>query len=159
MLAFGSSADHLHCVENCHKVGLTINIMQSHLKERSNGDCSRHEIERVISILDRIAVLMDSAVGVPGTRIRVGWDGLLGLLPGVGDLLTSAPLLYFLWIAFRFKMGTKVWIRLLVNQGIDFIVGSIPLIGDIFDVGFKSNRRNANLLIDELERLLPISKS
>lgn len=106
--------------------------------------------EATIERLERIAHLMDTAVSIPGTRIRVGWDSLIGLLPGVGDFLSSAPLLYYLWVAHRFKFGPKTWLRLIVNQGIDFLVGSVPLVGDLFDVGFKSNKRNADLLIDKL---------
>lgn len=110
----------------------------------------REDRETTIEQLERIAHLMDTALGIPGTRIRIGLDSLIGLLPGLGDLVTSLPLVYYLWVVYRYKLGARTGFKLLANQGIDFLVGSIPIAGDLFDVGFKSNKRNAALLVRQL---------
>ncbi len=108
---------------------------------------------RTIRSLERLSRLMDTEFRVPGTRVHFGLDGLLGLLPAAGDLLTTAPLIYYCWVAYRFGLDAKIWARLILNQGIDFIVGLVPLIGDLLDIGFKCNKRNADLLIQALKQL------
>ena len=117
------------------------------------GEMAREEERRqTIENLQRLSRLMDAEFRVPGTRIFFGLDGLLGLLPGVGDLLTTAPLAYYCWVAYRFGLGAGVWVRLIANQAIDFIAGLVPIVGDLLDIGFKCNVRNARLLIQALER-------
>ena len=105
-----------------------------------------------IAQLDRLAYRMDSLFRVPGTRIRVGLDSILGLVPGIGDALALAPAGYILWKARQHGAPRRTLARMAVNTGIDTVVGSIPLIGDLFDVGFKANRRNVALLREHLER-------
>jgi len=124
------------------------------MKERIESETLRRDtLERTISTLRRISDLMDNNFGVPGTKIRFGWDSIVGLIPVIGDFLAVSPLGYYLWVAYRFKLGWSVSIRIVLIQGVDFLVGSVPLLGDIFDVGFKSNQRNAKLLLKKLERL------
>lgn len=84
--------------------------------------------------------------------VRFGFDGLVGLIPGVGDLVTGALGLYLILEAHR--LGARRWtmVRMLINWGLDFSVGAIPVVGDIFDIAFKSNSRNIRLLIADLER-------
>ncbi len=117
-----------------------------------NEDAWEAERRRTIENLERMSRLMDAEFRVPGTGTRFGLDGLLGLLPGVGDLLTTAPLAYYCWVAHRFGLGAGVWARLIANQAVDFVAGLVPLVGDLHDIGFKCNLRNAALLIQELER-------
>lgn len=104
------------------------------------------EVERSLARLRRLTRLLDSAFGVPGTRFRIGWDGIVGLIPGVGDAIGLAPLAYYFFLARRHRLGFSVYLRLLANQGIDFLVGTIPVLGDLFDLAFKANLRNARLL-------------
>jgi len=102
--------------------------------------------------IDRWTHILDESFQIPGTNIRLGWDSLIGLIPGVGDLATSGLSAYLIFQAH--KAGASKWIlaRMLGNVGLDFVIGAIPLIGDTFDVFFKSNRRNARLLKKHLRK-------
>ena len=97
--------------------------------------------------LERLAWLMDRAFHIPGTRIRVGLDALLGLLPVGGDVLTGLVQAGLVLVALRhYKVPRIIAARMAANVLIDIAVGAIPLIGDLFDVGFKANTRNIQLL-------------
>ncbi len=102
--------------------------------------------------LERLADRMDSAFRIPGTRIRFGYDALLGLVPGVGDVAALAPAAYILKKSHGHGVPTSGLVRMAANIAIDVAIGSIPLIGDLFDVGFKANRRNVAHLRAHLER-------
>ncbi len=93
-----------------------------------------------------LARLLDSAVGIPGTRIRFGLDSLIGLVPGLGDLAGGALSGYIVLVAARAGVPPAVLSRMLLNLGVDALVGTIPLLGDVFDVGFRANTRNAALM-------------
>ena len=99
--------------------------------------------------LDRlrgIATVLDDAVRIPGTRIRFGLDALLGLLPGAGDAVTGAVAAYAIVLAARLGAPPVVIARMTMNVLIDVATGTIPVLGDIFDVGWKANRKNVQLL-------------
>ena len=105
--------------------------------------------------LDDVRVLarvLDSAVRVPGTNVRVGLDAVLGLVPIVGDVAGGVFASYVLVQAARLGAPPSVLMRMLVNVGIDGLVGTVPLVGDVFDVGWKSSPRNVALLERHLER-------
>ena len=102
--------------------------------------------------MERTARLMDSAFRIPGTRIRVGLDSIVGLVPGIGDTLALAPGAWIIGSAWSMGAPGHVLGRMAVNSGIDWIVGSIPLLGDLFDVGFKANLRNVALLREHFEK-------
>lgn len=113
---------------------------------------ARAEIER----LERLADLMDSRFYIPGTPLRFGLDSVLGLVPGVGDAATALPAAYLIHRAQQLGVPQPVLARMVANLGIDLVLGSIPLVGDLFDLGFKSNRKNVALLrrhVEEQERL------
>lgn len=110
------------------------------------------ERERELARLDRLAHLLDARFRLPGTGIRFGLDGLLGLIPGVGDVATTAPSAWMIVRGWQLGARRRVLVRMAGNTAIDFVVGSIPLVGDLFDVGFKANLRNAALLRGELLR-------
>jgi hypothetical protein len=84
--------------------------------------------------------------------VQFGFDGIIGLVPVVGDLFTGAMGLYLIFEARR--LGAKRWTmaRMLINWALDFGLGAIPIIGDIFDIAFKSNSKNLRLLIADLEK-------
>ena len=94
-----------------------------------------------------IARTMDDRYTVPGTRIRFGWDSIIGLLPGVGDVLTSAASLVIVHHAWRLGVPSIVLKRMIGNVCLDLAFGCIPILGDAFDLAWKANRRNA-ILID-----------
>ena len=83
---------------------------------------------------------------IPGTRRRIGLDGVVGLVPVVGDVLTAAVAFYPLAEGWRHGVPKRVLARMLGNLGLDVTIGAIPILGDLFDMRFKSNRRNVELL-------------
>jgi hypothetical protein len=93
-----------------------------------------------------IARLLDSAVGVPGTGIRFGLDALLGVVPGIGDLAGMVLSGYLVLLGARLGVSRAVLLRMLANVAIDTVGGTVPVIGDLFDVAWKSNMRNVTLL-------------
>lgn len=102
--------------------------------------------------IERVAGLLDSRFRIPGIGIRVGWDSILGLVPGLGDAVTTVPAGWMIWQAYQ--MGARKWTlaRMGVNAAIDLFVGGVPIIGDVFDVAFKSHKRNLALLQDDMQR-------
>ena len=114
----------------------------------SNGDRALHS--RRMAGVERLVWWLDSAFRIPGTRWRIGLDGLIGLIPGIGDAVSAA--MGAVVIAYAAVIGVRgtVIARMIRNLVIDTIVGAVPLLGDIFDVFWKSNRRNLDLLRREL---------
>jgi len=102
--------------------------------------------DRVPAWAERLVRFLDDGLVLPGTNFRVGFDALIGLIPGVGDLFTSATALSLVWLAIQRDLPKAVIARMLLNLGIDALVGAVPLIGDVFDMVFKANRRNLTLL-------------
>ncbi len=102
--------------------------------------------------LDALAKLLDSAFFVPGTNIRMGLDGIIGLVPVVGDLISGALSSYIIWEARR--LGASRWVlgRMVTNTLIDTTIGAIPLVGDAFDIVFRTNVKNLALLRKHLAR-------
>ncbi len=111
------------------------------LREMLNAD-ERQALDRA----DSIASWFDDRFTLPGTGFRFGFDGIIGLIPGVGDTVTGLLGLYFLQLAMRLKLGVGTQVRIVLNIIIDSIVGAIPLLGDLFDFGFKAHRKNNDLI-------------
>ena len=99
----------------------------------------------------KLSRLMDTAFRIPGTPFRIGWDPIIGLLPGLGDLIDTAFSAYLLFLASQFGLPKNVFGWMVFNIGLEAIVGSIPLIGDVFDAFYKSNIRNLALLEKHLQ--------
>ncbi len=97
------------------------------------------------SRLRRLAWLLDSSIRLPG-GFRIGADGLIGLVPGIGDLVGSALSSYIVVEAARLGAPASVLLRMLVNVALETVVGVIPVVGDLFDMAFKANQRNVALL-------------
>jgi hypothetical protein len=96
--------------------------------------------------LDLLCWLLDDLFRIPGLGWRVGLDALIGLVPGIGDALTTAASLYVLAAAVRYRVPRVTVLRMGLNLVIDFALGLIPVVGDLFDAGWKANRRNLALL-------------
>lgn len=105
--------------------------------------------------LDQLADWLDSRYQIPGTSIRFGWDSILGLIPGIGDTAALLPALYLIATGYKRGASTGTLVRMGVNTGLDYFVGGIPVLGDIFDLFFKANRRNIALLKTDLSRVAP----
>jgi hypothetical protein len=97
-----------------------------------------------------VEILLDEAFRIPGTSIRFGLDGIIGLVPGVGDVLAGLLSLLIPLAAWIRGVPYVTLVRMAVNIGIGVVVGSVPLFGDIFDIAWKANRRNYLLLCRHL---------
>jgi hypothetical protein len=102
--------------------------------------------------LGRIAWLLDSSIPLPGTRFRIGADAIIGLIPGVGDLLGVLLSSYIVREAARVGAPPSVLIRMGWNVAIEGIVGMVPFLGDVFDAAWKANQRNFALLEAHLDQ-------
>lgn len=105
-----------------------------------------------IAHLERLADLLDSRWRIPGTSIPIGLDGIASIFPVVGDSATGVVAAYLVFQAARLGVPRSTLLRMLGNVGVDWAVGSIPVFGTLFDIGFKANRRNMRLLREHLER-------
>jgi hypothetical protein len=104
------------------------------------------EREAQIQRLETLADWLDSRFRIPGTNLRFGLDSVVGLLPGIGDGATAIPAIYLILCADRLGVPRSLLARMALNVGLDMMLGAVPLLGDVFDVGFKANRRNVALL-------------
>jgi hypothetical protein len=105
--------------------------------------------------LDRYRALansLDARFRIPGTPIRFGWDAILGLIPGAGDAIGGLVGGYGLWVGTRLGAPWVVLARMLFNLAVDVIGGAFPLVGDLFDIGWRGNLRNLALLESWLEK-------
>ena len=105
-----------------------------------------------VARIDALATLLDTAFVIPGTNIRFGVDALIGLVPGIGDLITTALSLFIVREARALGAPRLLVARMLANVALDGLVGAVPLMGDAFDVAFRANRRNIALLQKHLAR-------
>jgi hypothetical protein len=113
------------------------------------GRLTRHQR---IARIEALANLLDTAFIMPGTNIRYGIDGLIGLIPIVGDIITTA---IALWIVREARAIGAPWYltaRMLGNVAVDGVVGAVPIVGDAFDVAFKANIRNIKMLRKWLDK-------
>jgi len=102
--------------------------------------------------LDFLAHLLDDIFRVPGTSIRFGLDGIIGLVPGVGDILGGLASTIIVVAAWVRGVPYVTLLRMVVNIGIEVLLGTIPLLGDAFDIAWKANRRNYALIVRHLEQ-------
>ena len=100
--------------------------------------------------LDMLSHLLDDFLRVPGTNIRFGLDGVIALIPGVGDLLQGLASTILIVAAWARGVPPVTLLRMVANVGIEVVVGSVPVLGDMFDIAFKANRRNYALLTGSL---------
>jgi hypothetical protein len=108
--------------------------------------------EQRLARLDALAKLLDVAFIVPGTNVRYGIDGLIGLIPVIGDIITTAISLWLVREARALGAPWHLTMRMLGNVALDGVVGAVPLVGDAFDVMFRANVRNVKLLRRWMEK-------
>jgi hypothetical protein len=99
-----------------------------------------------IADAELLAWLLDNSIAIPGTGRRIGLDALIGLVPGIGDVLSGGLGLLVVARAVQRGVPNVILARMLVNVALDFAIGSVPVIGDAFDLWYKSNARNVSLL-------------
>ena len=116
------------------------------------GSIRRPTREERLARIDALSRLLDTAFTIPGTTIRFGLDALIGLVPGIGDAITTVMSLYIVNEARALGAPPLLIARMLANVALDGLVGAVPLFGDAFDVAFRANRRNMALLLRHLDR-------
>ena len=114
--------------------------------ERDLDPLAPTEAESHLERFRSFAWLLDESIKVPFLPFRIGLDAIVGLVPGAGDLALGAMGAYALFVAHRLGAPPAVLLRMVGNLGIDTLGGAIPLLGDLFDAGFKANTRNRRLL-------------
>lgn len=103
----------------------------------------------------KLSRLMDTSIGIPGTRFRFGLDPILGLVPGAGDLVSTAFSAYIIYLATRVGISNQDLRQMIFNVGLETVVGTVPLVGDLFDAVYKSNIRNLAILEKHLTAVEP----
>ena len=108
--------------------------------------------EQSVARVEALARLMDGAFVIPGTNIRMGLDGLIGLVPVAGDVVAGLISSYLIWEARQ--LGAPVWLigRMIANTLLDTTIGAIPVVGDAFDIMFRANMKNMALLRRHMEK-------
>jgi hypothetical protein len=101
--------------------------------------------------LQGLAWLLDSSIRLPG-GYRIGLDGILGLVPGVGDLVAALLSSYIVVEAARLRVPGSVLLRMVSNIGLELVIGVVPVLGDLFDLVFKANERNVRLIGNWLDQ-------
>lgn len=114
---------------------------------RGNGDGTpRKHGAQGIEQFQRLSRLLDSQFRLPGVPFRFGLDGLIGLIPGIGDAVTGVMGLYALSIARQLGLPAGAQAKMIYNIAVDFVLGSVPLVGDLFDFAFHAHRRNWRII-------------
>ena len=111
-----------------------------------------------LSTLNRIrklSRLMDTSIRIPLTGFRIGIDPIIGLVPGAGDLISTAFSAYIIFLATRFGIPRQDLTKMIFNVGLEAVVGTVPLVGDLFDAFYKSNIRNLAILEQHLAVVEP----
>lgn len=116
-----------------------------------------NKAERLATLnrIRKLSRLMDTAIGIPGTKFRIGLDPIIGLIPGAGDVISTAFSAYIIYLATRFGISAKDLREMIFNIALEAVAGTIPLVGDLFDAYFKSNIRNLAILEKHLELVEP----
>ncbi|QHJ12047.1 hypothetical protein FX988_02289 [Paraglaciecola mesophila] len=109
-------------------------------------DSSEVKAPQALRRAQKLAHMLDTAVGIPFTKIRFGLDSLLGLIPGVGDLVTVGLSAHIIHLAGQMGAPMSLRVAMVRNAVFDFLIGLIPFVGDISDIFYKGNRKNIRLL-------------
>lgn len=114
-------------------------------------------LERLTTLnrIRKLSRLMDTAIGIPGTKFRIGLDPILGLIPGAGDIISTVFSAYIIYLATRFGIPSKDIQKMILNVGLEAVVGAVPVVGDLFDAYYKSNIRNLAILEQHLQATEP----
>jgi hypothetical protein len=111
-----------------------------------SGDITDMDVASRTRRVRVLARLLDSSITIPGTNLKFGLDPIIGLIPGIGDLMGAVMSGYIILEAVRADVPNVTLVRMLVNVGIDTLLGAVPALGDVFDAAWKSNTMNVALL-------------
>ncbi len=121
------------------------------MQETQQSDSEQKESNHV-SDVEALARLLDSRFNIPGFNMKFGIDSLIGLIPVVGDIFTALLGLYIIGRAILLGGSATLIVRMFINLIIDAVLGAFPFLGDVFDLAFRSNSMNINMLIKHLEK-------
>ncbi len=109
--------------------------------------------QRLVTLnrIRKLSRLMDTAIGIPGTKFRIGLDPIIGLIPGAGDIVSTAFSAYIIYLATQIGISSQDLKQMIFNIGLEAVVGTVPLVGDLFDAYYKSNIRNLAILEQHLQ--------
>lgn len=113
------------------------------------------KLPRDLVALRKFAFYMDEAFTIPGTNFKVGLDALLGLIPGIGDVIGAVMSTWIVIGALRHRVPARVIMRMVLNIMIDLFVGAVPVAGDVFDFLYEENVKNMRLLEKHRDRRRP----
>ena len=131
------------------QIGEILHRVAAWRQTNARDPVSRHAARRRV---DRLAWLLDSAFVIPGMKRRVGLDAIIGLIPVIGDLIGGILAGWIVFEAWRLGAPARLLMRMVANIAIDTGIGAVPIAGDVFDVMWMANRRNAALLHAFLDR-------
>ena len=120
---------------------------------------AKTDLDQKIEHIRKLSHLLDDKFTIPGTKIGFGYDTILGLIPVVGDTLSMGVSFYILNEARQCGVPKRTMARMLGHIGYDYVIGLVPFVGDFLDIASKSNLKNANLLIEQLERQKTIAQA
>ncbi|WP_437229427.1 DUF4112 domain-containing protein [Planctomicrobium sp. SH661] len=124
-------------------------ILDAH--ERAARTAHRVDEAEVLRRIRILADLMDNRFVIPGTNYRIGLDALIGLIPGIGDLATTAVAAYIVYLARQLNVPKTLLARMIFNVAVDMGMGIVPVVGDVMDVAWKANLKNVRLLERHLQ--------
>ncbi len=107
----------------------------------------------ILNRIRRLSYLMDSSFRIPFVGWKVGLDPILGIIPGAGDLISTAVSIYIISLSVRFNLPISKVIQMILNVSIETLLGTVPILGDIFDAYYKSNIRNLEILEKHLSEI------
>ena len=102
--------------------------------------------EEKLSRLKRLSEKLDDSISIPGTESKIGIDPIIGLIPGGGDLIGGAISIYIMHSGIKMGVSRKTLGQMFFNVALEFVIGCIPILGDLFDAAWKSNQRNVKLI-------------
>ena len=123
-------------------------------KHRHEGKDNNNNISQIAQALGQ---LLDASMTIPGTTIKIGLDPLIGLIPGIGDLISNGIGSSLLFLATKAGVPRIVILRMSLNILLNMVVGAIPIVGDLFSIWFKSNLQNAQLLYRHSQRITAVT--
>ncbi|MGM0555855.1 MAG: DUF4112 domain-containing protein [Myxococcota bacterium] len=133
-------------MENAQKTAVATREESTDLAPLTEGE--RERVEKSLTRLDWLAELMDDKFELPIVRTKFGLDPIIGLIPGGGDWVTWVVSVYVFWEAAKMGAPKFMLVRMAGNTVVDLLAGYIPAVGDLFDVAWKANRRNVEMLKD-----------
>jgi hypothetical protein len=103
-------------------------------------------VESDLKKVSALSKLMDTYFEIPGLNIKIGLDPIIGLIPGIGDLISNIIGAYPISVAMKHNLNRSIILQMMINLGIDYVIGHIPVLGDIFDVFYRANTKNLELI-------------